>query len=104
MSHDQFAKLAPFARRSGTAITGRERLARLRKKLEFILVTEDLTENSRRKLTSVFSCPIVTYLTSADVERLFGFRGTKVVGFTKSPLARTLLTALRADDNGSGTT
>jgi len=35
----------------------------------------------------------VRCLTSADVERLVGYRGTKVVGFTRSSLAQSLYRA-----------
>ena len=93
MDVTQFEKLAPFARRSGAAITGRERLLRLRAKLEFVLLTEDISANSRREIEGQFNCPVVTFLTSADVARLFGYHGTKVVGFTKSSLSHSLLEA-----------
>jgi hypothetical protein len=93
MPSDAFLKLAPFARRAGVAVTGRERLWRCRKRLVFLWVTEDASERTVRELQGQFSCPLVRFLTAADVERVLGFRGTKVTGFTQSTLATALYRA-----------
>lgn len=93
MATAEFSKLAPFARRAGVAVTGRERLARLTKRLVFIWVTTDASERTVSELRGQFACPLVRCLTSADVERLVGYRGTKVVGFTRSSLAQALYRA-----------
>ena len=93
MPSDSFLKLAPFARRAGVAITGRERLHRLSKQLTFLWVTEDASERTVRELQGEFACPLVRFLTTADVERVLGFQGTKVVGFTESSLATSLFNA-----------
>ena len=90
MPSDAFFKLAPFARRAGVAITGRERLHRLSKHLVFLWVTEDASERTVQELEREFTCPLVRFLTTADVERILGFQGTKVVGFTQSSLATAL--------------
>jgi len=89
----EFSKLAPFARRAGIAVTGRERLARLGKRLVFVWVTTDASERTVRELQRQFACPLVCCLTSADVERLLGYQGTKVVGFVRSSLAQSLYRA-----------
>jgi hypothetical protein len=93
MPSDVFLKLAPFARRAGVAVTGRERLRRISKQLTFLWVTEDASERTVRELQREFTCPLVRFLTSAEVERLLGFQGTKVVGFTQSSLATSLYRA-----------
>ena len=90
MPSEAFFKLAPFARRAGVAITGRERLHRFSKQLVFLWVTEDASERTVRELQGEFTCPLVRFLTAADVERVLGFQGTKVVGFTQSSLATTI--------------
>lgn len=90
MPSEAFLKLAPFARRAGVAITGRERLHRQSKDLVFLWVTEDASERTVRELRGEFTCPLMRFLTADDVERLLGFQGTKVVGFTASSLATSL--------------
>lgn len=90
MTDSKFENLAPFAVRSGMAIIGRQRLMQVRKHLCFVLFTEDLTENSMRKMASQFDCPIVQHYKMDDIEQIFGFRGTKIVGFRKSTIATSL--------------
>jgi hypothetical protein len=70
----------------------------MRKRLEFVLFTTDLSDNSRSKLSEQFQCPIVEALTSADVETLFGFRNTKVLGFRRSDTSRQAIKQLRTAD------
>ncbi|NLF15820.1 MAG: hypothetical protein GX595_00985 [Lentisphaerae bacterium] len=93
MSTEEFLRLAPFARRAGVAVTGRERLQRLSKRLLFIWATEDTSERTWRELCAGAPCPVVRFLTSAEVEQTLGFRGTKVVGFLRSSLATSLYRA-----------
>lgn len=93
MPSETFLKLAPFARRAGVAVTGRERLRRISKQLTFLWVTEDASERTVRELRGEHTCPVVRFLAAADVERVLGFQGTKVVGFTQSSLATTLYRA-----------
>ncbi len=90
-------RLFPFALRAAVVVPGRETLHRLRKKLLFILITTDLSENSRETILREFaSVPIVQRFTAADVEKHFGFQNTKVLGFKKSSLAKSILDELRA--------
>lgn len=94
--HPPVERLFPFALRARVVIPGRQRLASARKRLEFILLTTDLSENSRRDLVEAFpGCPMLDRYTADDIERLFGFRNTKVLGFVKSSLARSILSELR---------
>jgi len=93
---EAFEKLAPFALRSRQVVVGRERLIQIRKKLCFVLMTTDMSDRSRQELAAIFPCPQVNALTSADIERLFGFHNTKLLGFNRGPLANSLLKALRA--------
>lgn len=74
---------------------GRERLAQLRNRLAFIIVTEDISENSRDKALHEFACPVYQCMSSEEIEELFGFKGTKMVGFHRSPLANALLNELK---------
>lgn len=92
---ENFAKLAPFMRRSGQLEVGRERLLQVRKHLLCLLVTEDLAANSLRKLKEEFSCPVYRHFSMADIERFFGYTGTKVLGFRRSSLSSTLQAMLK---------
>ncbi len=91
---EPFEKLAPFMVRARIVVVGRERLARLRKKLAFVLVTEDISANSLRKILECFPCDVVRVFLAPDLERMFGYRNTKVVGFRRSDLARAARRAL----------
>ena len=93
---DRFEKLAPFALRARVLVVGRERLTRMRKRLAFVIMTRDLADNSRREmLRRLEGVQVVHALTAPDLERLFGLGNTKVVGFSRSTLATSLLRALR---------
>ena len=97
---DKIEKLAPFALRSRQVVVGRERLVQLRNRLAFVLMTTDMSERSRRELAPIFPCPQVCALTSVDLERLFGFHHTKLLGFRRGSLANALLQALREEASG----
>jgi len=97
---ERFEKLAPFALRSRQVVVGRERLVQLRNRLAFVLMTTDMSERSRRELAAIFPCPQVCALTSADIERLFGFRNTKLLGFRRGSLANGMYRALREEEPG----
>ena len=88
-------KLAPFMLKSRVVEVGRDRLLQIRKQLAFLLVTTDLSENSREAVLREFPCPVYQCLTSGDIEQIFGFHGTKIVGFHRSPLASSVLPDLR---------
>ena len=92
---ERLRKLAPFMLRARAVEVGRDRLSQIRNRLAFLLITEDLSENSRKKMLEDFPCPVYQCLTSADIEELFGFRGTKVLGFRRSPLSVSVLGELK---------
>ncbi|MBQ7651376.1 MAG: Gfo/Idh/MocA family oxidoreductase [Victivallales bacterium] len=89
------AKLAPFMLRARAVEVGRDRLEQVKNRLAFMLITTDLSENSRKKILEEFSCPIYQCLTSGDIEELFEFKGTKVLGFRRSPLSVSVLPELK---------
>ena len=74
---------------------GRDRLLQIRKRLAYIIITTDISENSRNAALKDFPCPVYQCLTSKDIAELFGFMGTKMIGFHRSPLASSLLPELR---------
>jgi hypothetical protein len=89
-------RLFPFALRSRIVMVGREALARNKSRLQFVLVSRDLSETSQSEILSSFRhYPIVQLYTSPEIERLFGTKGTKVIGFAKSALAQSLYAELR---------
>ena len=83
----QLRTLAPFVQRSGVAETGRQRLLQHRAKLAFVWVTRDLSENSLKETLKEFPCPVYQALLSQDIAELFGFQGTKIVGFRRGSLS-----------------
>jgi hypothetical protein len=90
-------RLFPLVLRSRSVLIGRESLQRNKRKLHFVLITADLSENSRAKILSDFShYPVVQQYTSADLDRFFGLKGAKVVGFQKSRLAQSIYKELKA--------
>ncbi|HYG24851.1 MAG TPA: hypothetical protein VEH04_18945 [Verrucomicrobiae bacterium] len=89
-------RLFPFVLRARILIIGRETLARSKGRLHFILITRDISENSRAEMLKEFShYPVVQHFTSEELEKHFGLRNTKVVGFQKSGLAQSLYAELK---------
>jgi hypothetical protein len=89
-------RLFPFVLRARILIIGRETLSRSKGKLHFVLITEDLSENSREAILAEFvHYPIVRHYSSADLEKHFGIKGAKVLGFAKSGLAQSLYAELK---------
>lgn len=89
-------RLFPFVLRSGILLVGRETLLRSKSKLHFVLITTDLSENSRAEILSEFAhYPIVQHYQSEDLEKHFGLKGAKVIGFAKSGLAQSLYAELK---------
>jgi hypothetical protein len=85
-----------FARRARILIFGRENLLRLRNRLHFVLITEDISENSRKEILRDFRhYPVVQRYGTEDIESFFGVTGVKTLGFRKSDLARSLYAALK---------
>jgi hypothetical protein len=89
-------RLFPFVLRSRILIVGREALGHSKSKLHFVLITTDLSEGSRGQILQHFAhYPVVLHYTSADLEKHFGVKGAKVVGFQKSGLAQSLYAELK---------
>jgi hypothetical protein len=88
--------LFPFVLRSRNLLVGRETLRRSKRKLHFVLITTDLSDNSRAEILSEFAhYPVVQHYTAGDLERFFRLKGAKVVGFEKSGLAQSLYAGLK---------
>jgi hypothetical protein len=89
-------RLFPFVLRSRGLLVGRDTLRRGKGKLHFVLITDDLSENSCQEILAEFShYPVVRRYTSAELEQWFGLKGTKVIGFTKSSLAQSIYAELK---------
>jgi hypothetical protein len=89
-------RLFPFVLRARALIVGREPLLRGKRQLHFVLITTDLSENSRREILREFAhYPIVQAYSSGELETFFGLRNTKVIGFKKSGLAQSIYRELK---------
>ena len=89
-------RLFPFVLRSRNLLAGRETLVRSKSKLHFVLITTDISENSRAEILSEFAhYPVVQRYQTEDLEKHFGLKGAKVVGFAKSGLAQSLYAELK---------
>ena len=89
-------RLFPFVLRSRILLAGRETLQRSKSKLHFVLITTDISENSRTEILSEFAhYPIVQLYQPEDLEKHFGLKGAKVIGFAKSGLAQSLYAELK---------
>lgn len=96
MSLSEFERLVPFVRRARCWIVGRQALVRSRSRLHFILVTRDASERTVDEILRTFRhYPVVRVLRSEDLERHFQLRGTKVLGFQKGDLAKSLYATLK---------
>ena len=89
-------RLFPFVLKARALIVGRDTLERSKSRLHFILITEDISENSRAQILSEYThYPVVQCYTEADVEKFFALKGTKVLGFAKSGLAQSIYAELK---------
>jgi hypothetical protein len=89
-------RLFPFVLRSRNLLVGRETLGRSKSRLHFVLITLDISDQSRADVLSEFAhYPVVQLYTSAELEQFFGVRGTKVIGFQKSGLAQSIYAELK---------
>ena len=89
-------RLFPFVLRARILLVGRQTLLRSKSKLHFVLITDDLSEQSRKEILSEFAhYPIVQRYTSAELEQFFGLRETKVVAFAKSGLAQSIYAEMK---------
>jgi len=95
-------RLFPFALRSRIVVAGRDALRARRKKLQLLIVTPDLSENSRESVAKEFpGVRVFQGLSQEEIERHFGFRGTKVIGFLRSPLAVSITRELSAREKAA---
>lgn len=94
--HGPVERLFDFVLRARILIIGRDRLARSKSRLHFVLVTRDLSPGSRSEILAKFAhYPVVQHYTRDEIEKLFGLRGTKVIGFAKSGLAQSIYSQLK---------
>ena len=89
-------RLFSFVLRSRILMVGRDTLARSKGRLHFVLITRDLSESSKAEILSDFAhYPVVQHYTAEDLEKFFGIKGAKVIGFEKSSLAQSLYADLK---------
>jgi hypothetical protein len=89
-------RLFPFVLKSRTLLVGRDTLRRSKSKLHFVLITTDLSEGSRAEILSDFShYPVVQKYTSSELDKYFGIKGAKVIGFAKSGLAQSIYSEMK---------
>jgi len=90
-------RLFAFVLRSRILIVGRDNLARSKSRLHFVLITEDLSDSSRLEILSDFAhYPVVQHYSQEDLENFFRLKGTKVIGFQKSGLAKSIYAELKS--------
>ncbi|MDR0842870.1 MAG: hypothetical protein LBP68_05550, partial [Acidobacteriota bacterium] len=71
-----------FALRARILLVGRDNLLRSLSHLQFILITDDISENSRKEILHDFRhYPVVQRYTTEELATFFNLTGTKVVGF-----------------------
>ena len=89
-------RMFPFVLRSRNLMVGRETLGRNKSRLHFVLITLDISEQSRGEVLSDFAhYPVVQLYTSEQLEQFFGVKGAKVIGFEKSGLAQSIYAELK---------
>ena len=89
-------RLFPFVLRARILLVGREKLGHSKSKLHFVLVTEDIAERVRAEVLSEFThYPVVQHYLPADLEKFFGIKGAKTIGFAKSGLAQSIYAELK---------
>ena len=82
-------RLFPFAVRARLLLVGRETLAHSKRKLQCILISEDISDGSRDEILQDFKdYPVLQHFTTLQFESFFGLRNTKVIGLKKSSLAK----------------
>ena len=71
-------RLFSFVLRSRILIVGRDTLARSKSRLHFVLITRDLSENSRAEILSDFAhYPVVQHYTAEETGEVFRDQGCK---------------------------
>ena len=89
-------RLYPFVLKARALIVGRDVLARSKGRLHFVLITTDISDNSREQILRDFAhYPVVQYYAEADLEKHFRLKSTKLIGFAKSGLAQSIYAELK---------
>ena len=89
-------RLFPFVMKSRALLIGRDTLRRSKSKLHFVLITTDISEGSRAEILADFShYPVVQKYTSSDLDKFFGVKVAKAVGFAKSGLAQSIYAEMK---------
>ncbi len=89
-------RLFPFVLRARVLLVGRETLQRSKSRLQFVLITHDLSDSSRADILADFAhYPIVQCYTTEELEKFFRVTGAKVIGFQKSGLAKSIYAELK---------
>ena len=89
-------RLFPFVVRARMLLVGRETLARSKRQLQCVLITEDISPGSKEEVLRDFKdYPILQHFQAAQFEEFFGIRNAKVVGFKKSTLAKSIYAELK---------
>ena len=89
-------RLFPFVARARLLLVGRETLARNKRNLQCVLISEDISEGSRTEVLRDFAdYPVLQHFSSADFEKFFGVRNAKVIGLKKSSLAKSIYGELK---------
>ncbi|MGZ8938146.1 MAG: hypothetical protein ACXW32_02930 [Limisphaerales bacterium] len=89
-------RLFPFVVRARMLLVGRDTLARNKRSLQCILISEDISPNSKEEVMRDFKdYPILQRYQSAQFEQFFKVRNAKVVGFKKSSLAKSIYGELK---------
>jgi hypothetical protein len=95
-SNGPVERMFPFVLRARILLVGRDKLRGSKSRLHFILVTEDIAESVRAEILSDFKhYPVVQHFVPADLEKHFGIKGAKAVGFAKSGLAQSIYAELK---------
>lgn len=89
-------RMFPFVLRARILLVGRDKLRGSKSKLHFVLVTEDIAESVRAEILADFKhYPVVQHYAPSDLERHFGIKGAKAIGFAKSGLAQSIYARLK---------
>ena len=89
-------RLFPFVLRARILLIGRDTLRTNKGKLHFVLITEDISEAVRAEILADFKhYPVVQHYGPAELEKFFGVKGAKTLGFRKSGLAQSIYAELK---------
>ena len=89
-------RLFPFVLRAKLLILGQEAVFRSRKRVQFVLISTDLSPNSKTKILSDFpTIPVIQRFSSEELSAFFQANKAKVVGFKRSSLASAILSELK---------